>query len=29
MLEEGLMISGVIKVEVSVVSQDWQAHPKN
>ena len=29
MLEEGLMISGVIKVEFSVVSQDWQAHPNN
>ena len=29
MLEEGLMISGVIKAEFSVVSQDWQAHPNN
>ena len=29
MLEEGLMISGVIKVEVSVLRQDWQAHPNN
>ena len=29
MLEEGFVISGVIKVEVSVVSQDWQAHPNN
>ena len=29
MLEEGFVISGVIKVEVSVASQDWQVHPNN
>ena len=29
MLEEGFVISGVLKVEVSVVSQDWQVHPNN
>ena len=29
MSEEGFVTSGVIQFDVSVVSQDWQVHPKN